>query len=88
MDATAIHSYDFVNSKYFLSANDVVIVFSHRETKTFSRRALEIAKIHYGVITVLITGSQSLISTNTNADIRSKHVLKKTVVHSQSHLHQ
>jgi fructoselysine-6-P-deglycase FrlB-like protein len=70
MEATAIHSYDFVNSKYFVCANDVVVVFSHRGTKTYSRRALEIAKTHYGASTVLITGLQSPISINTDADIR------------------
>jgi DNA-binding MurR/RpiR family transcriptional regulator len=68
MDATAIHSYDFVNSKYFVCANDVVVVLSHRGTKTFSRRALEIARTHYDDTTVFITGLQSPISTN--ADIR------------------
>lgn len=69
-DAITIHSYDFVNSKYFVSTNDVVVVFSHRGTKTFSRRALEIAKEQYNATTVLITGLQSPISINTNADIR------------------
>jgi glutamine---fructose-6-phosphate transaminase (isomerizing) len=68
MDSTAVHSYDFVNSKYFVSPNDVVVVFSHRGTKTFSKRALEVAKEYYDATTVLITGIQSPISIN--ADIR------------------
>ena len=38
MDATAIQSNDFVNSRYFVSPNDIVVVFSHRGTKTFSVR--------------------------------------------------
>jgi glucoselysine-6-phosphate deglycase len=69
-DAITVHSYDFVNSKYFLSTKDVVVVFSHRGTKTFSRRALEIAKEQYDATTVLITGLQSLISTSADKDIR------------------
>lgn len=69
MDAIAINSYDYVNSEYFVQENDVVTVFSHRGTKTFSRRALEIAKQRYGATTVLITGLQSQIPTNA-VDIR------------------
>lgn len=71
MDAIAIHSYDFVNSKYFVHANDVVVVFSHRGTKTFSKRALEVTKTHYGATTVLITGLQSSISTNIDLRIET-----------------
>ena len=59
MDANALQSYDFVKSKYFVSPNDIVVIFSHRGTKTFSRRALEIAKGHYGATTVLVTNIQS-----------------------------
>lgn len=70
MDATATYSYDFVNSKYSVCTNDVVVVFSHRGTKTYSRRALEIAKRRYGATTVLITDLQSPISVNTNTDVR------------------
>jgi fructoselysine-6-P-deglycase FrlB-like protein len=69
-DAMSIQSYDFVNSKYFVRADDAVVVFSHRGTKTYSRRTLEIAKTHYGACTVLITGLQSPLSTNTETDIR------------------
>jgi glutamine---fructose-6-phosphate transaminase (isomerizing) len=68
-DAIAVQSYDFVNSRYFLaSADDIVVIFSHRGTKTYSRRALGIAKEHYRATTVLITGLQSPISPY--ADIR------------------
>jgi fructoselysine-6-P-deglycase FrlB-like protein len=28
-DAVAVHSYDFVNSRYFVSRNDIVVAFSH-----------------------------------------------------------
>jgi len=34
MDAVAIQIYDFVNSIYFVSTNDIVVIFSHRGTKT------------------------------------------------------
>ena len=71
MDSTAVHSYDFVNSKYFVSPNDVVVIFSHRGTKTFSRRALEVAKEYYDATTVLITGIQSPISINTDIRIET-----------------
>lgn len=66
MDAIAIQSYDFVNSSYFISPNDIVVVFSHRGTKTFSVRALEMTKRRYNAYTVLITGLQSPISINTD----------------------
>ena len=70
MDAIAIQSYDFVNSSYFVSPNDIVVVFSHRGTKTFSVRALEMTKSRYNVTTtVLITGLQSPTFSNL-ADIR------------------
>jgi DNA-binding MurR/RpiR family transcriptional regulator len=62
---------DFVNSKYYVSTNDVVVVFSHRGIKTFSRRALEIAKEQYNATTVLITGLQSPISINTDTRIET-----------------
>jgi glucosamine 6-phosphate synthetase-like amidotransferase/phosphosugar isomerase protein len=69
-NAIAVQSYDFVNSRYFVSsADDIVVIFSHRGTKAYSRRALEIAKEHYdAAATVLITGLQSPISPY--ADIR------------------
>jgi fructoselysine-6-P-deglycase FrlB-like protein len=71
MDANALQSYDFVKSKYFVSPNDIVVIFSHRGTKTFSRRALEIAKGRYGATTVLVTGIQSPISINTDIRIET-----------------
>ncbi|MGH9983262.1 MAG: SIS domain-containing protein [Nitrososphaeraceae archaeon] len=71
MDAVAIQSYDFVNSRYVVSPNDIVVVFSHRGTKTYSRRALEMAKEHYGATTVLITGLQSPISPYTEITVET-----------------
>ena len=62
----SIHSYDFVNS-YFISPNDIFVVFSHRGTKTFSLQALEIAK-KLGTTTILVTGIGS--PDNPTADIR------------------
>jgi glucosamine--fructose-6-phosphate aminotransferase (isomerizing) len=55
IDVTSVQSYDFVRTKYFTSSNDVVVVFSHRGTKTFSVDALEFAK-RCGAMTILITG--------------------------------
>jgi glutamine---fructose-6-phosphate transaminase (isomerizing) len=63
----SVQSFDFVKSKYVVSDNDMVVVFSHRGTKTFSMQALEIAK-HYGATTILITGIGS--PPNHNADFR------------------
>jgi glutamine---fructose-6-phosphate transaminase (isomerizing) len=71
-DAMAVQSYDFVNSRYFVSStDDIVVIFSHRGTKTYSRRALEIAKEHYGAITVLITGLQSPLSPYTEITVET-----------------
>jgi glutamine---fructose-6-phosphate transaminase (isomerizing) len=63
----SVQSFDFVKSKYVVSDNDMVVVFSHRGTKTFSMKALEIAK-NYGATTILITGIGS--PPNNNADFR------------------
>jgi glutamine---fructose-6-phosphate transaminase (isomerizing) len=53
---SSVQSYDFVRSKYLISTDDViVVVFSHRGTKTFSMQALEDAK-RAGATTVLVTG--------------------------------
>ncbi len=52
---SSVQSFDFVRSKYVVSDNDIAVVFSHRGTKTFSIRALELAK-NNGATTVLITG--------------------------------
>ncbi|HZD36868.1 MAG TPA: SIS domain-containing protein [Nitrososphaeraceae archaeon] len=71
MDAIAVQSYDFVNSKYFVSREDLVVVFSHRGTKTFSIKALEVAKGHFGATTVLITGMESPTSSNANIRIET-----------------
>jgi glutamine---fructose-6-phosphate transaminase (isomerizing) len=60
-----------VNSRYFVSANDVVVIFSHRGTKTYSKRTLEIAKERYGATTVIITGFRSPISANTDIRIET-----------------
>lgn len=87
MDAIAIQSYDFVNSSYFVSPNDIVVVFSHRGTKTFSVKALEMAKRYYNAYTVLITGLQSPTSTDT-ADIRIETCPQENWELLRSHLHQ
>ncbi|MGH9965370.1 MAG: SIS domain-containing protein [Nitrososphaeraceae archaeon] len=63
----SVQSFDFVKSKYFVSHKDVVVVFSHRGTKTFSIGALEVAK-KYGATTILITGIGSPL--NNDADFR------------------
>lgn len=71
MDATAVQSYDFVNSRYIVSPDDIVVIFSHRGTKTFSIRALEVVKEHFGATTVLVTGMGSPISINTDIRIET-----------------
>lgn len=71
MNAVVIQSYDFINSRYFVSPNDIVVVFSHRGTKTFSIRALEMANRRYNVRTALITGLLSPISINTDFRIET-----------------
>jgi glucosamine--fructose-6-phosphate aminotransferase (isomerizing) len=63
----SVQSFDFVKSKYVVSDNDMIVVFSHRGTKMFSMQALEIAK-HYGATTILVTGIGS--PPNNNADFR------------------
>jgi glucosamine--fructose-6-phosphate aminotransferase (isomerizing) len=71
MDAIAVQSYDFVNSRYIVSPDDIVVIFSHRGTKTFSIRALEVVKEHFGATTVLVTGMGSPISINTDIRIET-----------------
>lgn len=71
MDAIAVQSYDFVNSRYIVSPDDIVVIFSHRGTKTFSLRALEVVKEHFGATTVLVTGMESPISINTDIRIET-----------------
>ncbi len=55
IDVTSVQSYDFVRAKYVSSSNDIVVVFSHRGTKSYSIQALEFAK-RWGATTILITG--------------------------------
>jgi fructoselysine-6-P-deglycase FrlB-like protein len=56
-DPVSFQSFDFVRIRdLHIRPEDIVIVFSHRGTKTFSMRSLEIAKRRYGATTVLITG--------------------------------
>ncbi|MGI0044996.1 MAG: SIS domain-containing protein, partial [Nitrososphaeraceae archaeon] len=71
MDAIAVQSYDFVNSRYIVSPDDIVVIFSHRGTKTFSLRALGVVKEHFGAMTVLVTGMGSPISINTDIRIET-----------------
>ncbi|MPZ06905.1 MAG: SIS domain-containing protein [Nitrososphaeraceae archaeon] len=71
MNAIAVQSYDFVNSRYIVSPDDIVVIFSHRGTKTFSIRALEVVKEHFGATTVLVTGMESPISINTDIRIET-----------------
>lgn len=66
-DSLALQSYDFVKSRYLVSPNDTVVVFSHRGTKTFSILALELAK-RSGATTILVTGIAS--PNHASADIR------------------
>jgi glucosamine--fructose-6-phosphate aminotransferase (isomerizing) len=66
----SIQSFDFVRSKkYNVSSNDIIVVFSHRGTKTFSRKALEIAR-ERGATTVLITGIGSPPTIESKTDFR------------------
>ena len=67
VEPLSVESFDFVKSQYILSNNDIVVVFSHRGSKTYSTQALETAK-NYGARTILITGIAS--PTNYNADLR------------------
>jgi glucosamine--fructose-6-phosphate aminotransferase (isomerizing) len=71
MDAIAVQSYDFVNSRYIVSPDDIAVIFSHRGTKTFSLGALEVVKEHFGATTVLVTGMGSPISINTDIRIET-----------------
>jgi DNA-binding MurR/RpiR family transcriptional regulator len=90
-DCISLQSYDFVRSKYLISANDIFVVFSHRGTKTFSIQ-LEIAK-KAGATTVLVTGLGSpdnftlLLLLLLLQTLESRLVLKRIVVHLQYHLH-
>jgi fructoselysine-6-P-deglycase FrlB-like protein len=70
-DCIALHSYDFVRSKYLISPNDIFVVFSHRGTKTFSIQSFDLAK-KSGATTVLVTGlgSPENLTSTTTPDIR------------------
>ena len=56
----SVQSFDFVKSKYIVSDNDMVVVFSHRGTKTFSMQALEIAKKIIKLQQFLLQGLEAL----------------------------
>ncbi|HET6717253.1 MAG TPA: SIS domain-containing protein [Nitrososphaeraceae archaeon] len=55
IEPLSVQSFDFVKSYHDISDKDIVVVFSHRASKTFSIQALEVAK-KYGARTVLVTG--------------------------------
>jgi DNA-binding MurR/RpiR family transcriptional regulator len=70
-DPISFQSFDFVKiPNLHLHPEDVVIVFSHRGTKTFSTQALDTAKRKYGATTVLVTGIGSPISKPSTMDFR------------------
>ena len=73
-ESLSVQSFDFVKSYHTISSNDMVVVFSHRASKTFSIQALEAAK-DYGARTVLITGIGS--PTNPKADFRLETCLQE-----------
>jgi glutamine---fructose-6-phosphate transaminase (isomerizing) len=66
----SIQSFDFVKSRYPVSHKDIVVVFSHRGTKTFSIEALEYAK-KSKAITILITGIGSPLNDETDFRIET-----------------
>jgi fructoselysine-6-P-deglycase FrlB-like protein len=67
IEPLSVQSFDFVKSYHAISSDDIVVVFSHRASKTFSMQALELAKNH-GARTVLITGIGS--PSSSKADFR------------------
>lgn len=57
VDVTSVSSFDFVRSRFQISANDIVVVFSHRAApNTFSIQALDTSKREYQATTILVTG--------------------------------
>jgi fructoselysine-6-P-deglycase FrlB-like protein len=74
IEALSVQSFDFVKSYHAISNNDIVVVISHRATRTFSMQALEAAK-NYGARTVLITGIGS--PPNAKADFRVETCLQE-----------
>jgi glucosamine--fructose-6-phosphate aminotransferase (isomerizing) len=78
-DPISFQSFDFVRiQNLHLNPEDLVIVFSHRGTKTFSMHALEIAKKKYGATTVLITGIGSPITKPDIVDSRIETCAQET----------
>jgi fructoselysine-6-P-deglycase FrlB-like protein len=74
VEPLSVQSFDFVKSYHAISNNDIVVLFSHRASKTFSMQALEAAK-DYGARTVLITGIGS--PPNAKADFRLETCLQE-----------
>jgi fructoselysine-6-P-deglycase FrlB-like protein len=74
IEPLSVQSFDFVKSYHAISNNDMVVVFSHRASKTFSVQALEAAK-NYGARTVLITGVGG--PPNPKADFRLETCLQE-----------
>lgn len=57
VDVTSVSSFDFVRSRFQISSNDIVVVFSHRaRPNTFSIKALDTSKRKYRATTILVTG--------------------------------
>jgi DNA-binding MurR/RpiR family transcriptional regulator len=60
LDIISVTSFDFVRSRFLVSTNDIVVVFSHRAgPNTISIRALDKAKAFYRATTILVTGIDS-----------------------------
>ena len=75
----SVQSFDFVKiPNLYLNPEDLVIVFSHRGTKTYSMQALDIAKKKYGATTVLITGIGSPPSKPEIVDFRIETYAQET----------
>ena len=74
IEPLSVQSFDFAKSYHAISNNDVVVVISHRASKSFSMQALEVAK-NYGARTVLITGIGS--PPNAKADFRLETCLQE-----------
>ena len=78
-DPISIQSFDFVRTRdLHIQPEDIVIVFSHRGTKTFSMQSLEIAKKKYEATTVLITGVGSPASKPDIVDFRIETCAQET----------
>jgi len=78
-DPISIQSFDFVRTRdLHIRPEDIVIVFSHRGTKTYSMQSLEIAKKRYEATTVLITGVGSPASKPDIVDFRIETCAQET----------